>query len=130
MAACGLAENRSGAGPINGPSQWIWGRSAAYRRRASVRHTVVGYCVHHVLATGWAVLHERAFGRGKPRQSIERRLAAGATTAAVACFVDYQLTPIRLRPGFETQLSRKSLALVYAAFALGLAASRRTRGTK
>jgi hypothetical protein len=49
-------------------------------------------------------------------------LAASAKAAAVACFVDYKMTPPRLRPGFEQRVSRGSLALVYAAFGLGLAA--------
>jgi hypothetical protein len=35
--------------------------------------------------------------------------------------VDYKLTPRRLQPGFEAQLSKKSLVYVYAAFAIGLA---------
>jgi hypothetical protein len=48
-------------------------------------------------------------------------VAAAAATAATASFVDYQLTPKRLEPGFDKQLSRRSLAMVYAAFAAGLA---------
>ena len=48
-------------------------------------------------------------------------------TGPLANIVDFQLTPKRFRPGFETQLSRKSLLAVYAAFAIGLAiASGRT----
>ena len=48
--------------------------------------------------------------------------AAGAVTAAaVACFVDYRLTPRRLTPGFEHRLSSKALLAVYACFAVGLA---------
>jgi hypothetical protein len=39
----------------------------------------------------------------------------------VACFVDYQLTPDRLKPGYERHLSRPSLAVVYGAFGVGLA---------
>ncbi len=54
------------------------------------------------------------------------RRAARATgrrgTAAVANVVDYKLTPKRLQPGYERQVSRKSLAWAYAAFAAGLAA--------
>ena len=49
-------------------------------------------------------------------------LAASTAASAVACFTDYQLTPKRLRPGYEERLSRPSLALVYGAFGLGLAA--------
>jgi hypothetical protein len=40
---------------------------------------------------------------------------------AIASFVDYQLTPPRLRPGFETHLSRGELVGVFAAFGVGLA---------
>jgi hypothetical protein len=45
-----------------------------------------------------------------------------AAASAVACFTDYQLTPPRLRPGFEERLSRTSLLMVYLAFGAGLAA--------
>ena len=121
LAICGRLEGGTAAGPNNGPSQWIWGRSAAYRRNLSMRYTLVGYCVHHATATGWALLHEAIFGRDKARQSTQQRLARGAATAAAACLVDFTLTPLRLRPGFEAQLSRPSLLMVYAAFGLGLA---------
>ena len=120
LAICGKVERNTAAGPMNGPSQWIWGRRAAYRRDASVRHTVVGYAVHHVSATFWAVLHETAFG-GRERLGAGANLRNAAITAGVACFTDYMLTPLRLRPGYEVQLSRKSLAIVYTAFAVGLA---------
>jgi hypothetical protein len=45
-----------------------------------------------------------------------------AATSVLACFVDYRLTPDRLTPGFEKRLSRRSLFVVYALFAAGLAA--------
>jgi hypothetical protein len=121
LALCGQLENRRPAGPVNGPSQWIFGRWAARVREPSWRHTLTGFLVHHVMATGWAFLHERAFGERKAQQSFPRRLGTAAVTAAAANFVDFQLTPKRLRPGFETQLSRRSLFAVYAAFAIGLA---------
>lgn len=121
LALCGQIENRSPAGPINGPSQWIYGRWAARVRKPSLRHTLTGFLVHHVSATGWALIHERVLGRNKAQQSFPPRLGRAAVTATVANFVDFQLTPKRLRPGFETQLSRKSLFVVYAAFAIGLA---------
>jgi hypothetical protein len=121
LALCGQVENRRAAGPINGPSQWIHGRAAARVRRASVRHTLTGFLVHHVTATGWAAAHERFLGAHKAEQTFPQRLARAALTATVANVVDFQLTPKRLRPGFEMQLSRKSLFAVYAAFAIGLA---------
>ena len=123
LAIAGKIENGAPAGPLNGPSQWIFGRKAAYQRRASLRHTVTGFLIHHASAMGWALLHERLFGRGKHAQSTASRVGRAAITAAVANVVDYQLTPKRLQPGFEAQLSKKSLFVVYAAVALGLAVS-------
>jgi hypothetical protein len=128
LALCGRAENGRAAGPINGPSQWVFGRRAAYVRGASLRHTLVGFLVHHTMSTGWALLHERLFGRGKHNHSLAKRVARGAVTAAVANLVDFQVAPTRLRPGFEVQLSRKALFLVYAAFAVGLAATLHSAG--
>ena len=121
LALCGQIENRRAAGPINGPSQWVYGRWAARVRQPSLRHTLTGFLVHHAMATGWAFLHERAFGEHKAQQPFSKRLGRAAITATAANIVDFQLTPKRLRPGFETQLSRKSLFAVYATFAIGLA---------
>ena len=121
LTLCGQIENRRPAGPINGPSQWVYGRRAARVRQPSLRHTLTGFLVHHAMATGWAFLHERAFGEHKAQQPFSKRLARAAVTASAANIVDFQLTPKRLRPGFETQLSRKSLFAVYATFAIGLA---------
>src|SRR5688572_23653576 len=128
LAACGQIENRKAAGPINGPSQWVYGRWAARMRNPSWRHTLVGFAIHHLMSTGWALLHERVFGANKSAQSRGARLRRAAATAVTANFVDYQLTPKRLQPGFETQLSRKSLFLVYAAFAIGLTVVARRSG--
>jgi hypothetical protein len=133
LALCGKLEGTTAAGPLNGPSQWIWGEQAAYRQRATLRHTAVGYAIHHATSIFWATLHEKILSSENARESAAQRLAKGATTAAVACFVDYQLTPQRLQPGFEKQLSRHSLFFVYAAFAVGLAVTsqiRRSRPTR
>jgi hypothetical protein len=100
---------------------WLFGRRAAYRRDPSVRHTLTGLAIHHATATGWALLHERIWGQQKAEQTPAQRLARAAVTAAVANFVDYKLTPKRLQPGFEAQLSKTSLVVAYAAFAAGLA---------
>jgi hypothetical protein len=120
MALAGKMERGAPAGPLNGPSQWIYGRSAAYQRSASLRHTLTGFLIHQATATGWALLHEKVFGRNKAEQPFPRRLRNAAITATVANVVDYRLTPKRLQPGFEAQLSRKSLLAIYAAFAVGL----------
>ena len=122
LTLCGWLQNRRPAAPNNGPSQWIWGEHAAYETRATVRETVVGYGVHHASSIFWAVLHERTFGASTVPSTPSVSIAKGLTTAAVALWVDYRLTPARFRPGFDKHLSNSSIALVYAAFGLGLAA--------
>ena len=124
LAACGKVERNAAAGPLNGPSQWIWGEAAALRRGASWRHTAVGYSIHHVTSVGWATLHEKHVAGLVAGRSLGVRFLASAATAAVACFVDYKVARGRLQPGFDKQLSRRALFLVYAAFALGLALPR------
>jgi hypothetical protein len=121
LAVCGELEKNAAAGPLNGPSQWVYGRLAAHRRRPSFAHTVVGYAIHHVVSLGWATLHEKHVAGLYGSRSVAAHFGAAAITAALACSVDYRLAQGRARPGFEKQLSRKSLFAVYAAFALGLA---------
>ena len=117
----GRAESGSAWAPVNAVSHWYWGDDALKRDRVTLKYTVPGYLIHHASSVFWAVLFERVFGQQARRSSSPGILAASAATAAVACFVDYQLTPKRLTPGFEHRLSKKALFAVYAAFAAGLA---------
>lgn len=121
LAACGKIENDSAAGPLHGPSQWVWGRRAAYRRRPAWRYTAVGYVIHHIASIGWATVHEKHIARLAHGRSPAARILAASATAAIACAVDYKVVHGRAQPGFEKQLSRTSLFFVYAAFAVGLA---------
>ncbi|MDQ1920403.1 hypothetical protein [Massilia pseudoviolaceinigra] len=122
LAALGKATDGSSFGPTNAISHWIWGEKAARRDGPSLRYTLTGYLIHHASATFWAVLFERLMGRQLDRKDPVATLQAAAAASAVACFVDYQMTPERLKPGYEKRLSQPSLALVYGAFGLGLAA--------
>jgi hypothetical protein len=121
LSLCGKLESNAPAGPLNGPSQWVWGERAATRRRISLRETAVGYSIHHGVSVGWATLHEKHVASRVAARGLPARILAGAITAGLACFMDYAVARGRLRPGFEKQLSRKSLFVVYSAFALGLA---------
>jgi RsiW-degrading membrane proteinase PrsW (M82 family) len=76
---------------------------------------------HHIASIFWAIFYERWFGRAKDRGDVVTALAGGTAVSAVACFVDYRLTPRRLQPGYEMRLSRPSLAVVYLSFGIGLA---------
>ena len=115
LAWRGHREAGDAAGPLNGPSQWLWGRHAPSVRGFSARHTLVGFAIHVGAAGFWAVLFERL----RPRMGV---VPAAVTTSAIANVVDYQLTPPRLQPGYERRLSRTSLAWAYGAVALGFAA--------
>ncbi|NHZ92270.1 hypothetical protein F2P45_25170 [Massilia sp. CCM 8733] len=121
LTALGKATDGSSFGPTNAISHWVWGDRAARRNGPSWRYTATGYLIHHASATFWAVLFERLMARQLDKQDPAVTLPAAAAVSALACFVDYRITPDRLKPGFEQRLSRPSLALVYGAFGLGLA---------
>lgn len=122
LAAMGKRETGSAFAPTNAISHWLW-KGKAFRRDApSLRYTLTGYLIHHASATFWAVLFEKLLGRRLDKGDKALTLAASTAASAVACFTDYQLTPKRLHPGYEERLSKQSLALVYGAFAFGLAA--------
>jgi hypothetical protein len=111
------------AAPVNGPSQWIWGRYAPFENHFSLRYTVAGYVIHHAASVFWAILHERL--RQHLSQEIQGKnksiLATSAAITTAAYVVDFNLTPRRLTPGFEKRLSKRGLFIVYGTFALGLA---------
>ena len=121
LALLGRGEAGSAYAPTNAVSHWIWGDEAAQHDGFSLKYTITGYAIHHLSATFWSVLFERLAGEKLDRKDLRVTLAASAATSAIACFADYKLTPKRLQPGYEKRLSKKSLAGVYAAFAVGLA---------
>ncbi len=122
LALAGRRENRSAAAPVNAVSHWYWGNSALRRQGTVTRHTLVGYLIHHGASLFWAGLHARAVRQIAALRTPTGMVVGCVSTAAIACFVDFRLTPSRLTPGFEHRLSRPALAGVYAAFAVGLAA--------
>lgn len=122
LVALGRREAGAGAAPVNAVSHWYWGDEALRRNRTDVMHTAVGYATHHGASTFWAALQAWATLRWPQlRRSPRARVATSAATSAIACFVDFQLTPHRLTPGYEHRLSKPALGVVYAAFAVGLA---------
>jgi hypothetical protein len=129
LSICSRIDEGSYAGGLNGPSQWLWGEAEAYTREPSVRHTVVGYAIHHLTSVFWATLYERTFGESGGK-TASRRCAEAALSSVGAYVVDYYLTPRRLRPGFEKHVRTPSMFVVYGAFALGLAAASIIRDRK
>ena len=110
------------AAPVNAVSHWFFGDRSLRQDEPSLRYTATGYLTHHAAAIFWGVLHAKLWGtRAIAKKPLPA--AAGAVAAAgVACFVDYQLTPKRLTPGFEHRLAKPDMTAVYACFALGLMA--------
>jgi hypothetical protein len=108
--------------PTNATSHWLWRDEAFGVHVPTWRHTAIGYAIHHGTATFWAVLYAWLHGNRPAARTLPAALTGAAVASAVACTVDYTLTPKRLTPGFEHHLSKTSMALVYAGFALGLAA--------
>ncbi|HEY8102240.1 MAG TPA: hypothetical protein VIF82_15970 [Burkholderiaceae bacterium] len=125
LAARGKHESGTPFGPVNAISHWIWGDEAAQHNAPSSRYSLLGYMIHHSASTLWATIYEKWFGKHADIQAENREigkiLAGGIAVSALACFVDYKMTPHRLQPGYEMRLSSKSLLIVYAAFGLGLA---------
>ncbi|MDB5932288.1 MAG: hypothetical protein JWR60_3995 [Polaromonas sp.] len=122
LAIAGRRQSGSAAAPINAVSHWYWGDEALHRQGTDLTHTGAGYLTHHGAATFWATVYA-ALASGRPAlRTTPGVLMGAAATSAVACFVDFRLTPHRFTPGYEHRLSNTALAAVYAAFAVGLAA--------
>jgi hypothetical protein len=120
LAARGQRETGSPFAPTNAISHWLWGDRAARHDEANKRHTLLGYVIHHGASTLWAMLYEKWCGNLVRKKGMASAAIGAATVSGLACFVDYQLTPRRLRPGYEMHLSRSSLFWVYAAVGTGL----------
>ena len=135
-SVAGKCEVDSYAAPLNATSHIIWGEEAAEEDQPSLKYTLTGFLLNHGSGIFWASFYERLFGRQSDGLNGGRRSAAaskdpmplvkpvlgGAAVAAAAYIIDYHLIPKRFTPGFEKRLSGKSLAAIFAALAVGLAA--------
>jgi len=122
LALAGRRQAGSAAAPVNAVSHWYWGDEALQRQETDAAHTAVGYVTHHGASVFWASLYAAAV-HGRPALQTAPATAVGAlATSALACFVDYKLTPKRLTPGFEHRLDTGAMVGVYAAMAVGVAA--------
>jgi hypothetical protein len=125
------------AAPLNAPGHWLFGSESLRSNRPSWRHTLSGFLIHHGSSLFWSLLYSRVL-HWQCRQhdeggSAQAGMAGPAWSALgvtlLAAWVDFRVVPERLTPGFEHRLSRKSLVLVYGAFALGLALGGGMRST-
>lgn len=116
----GRRDDRSAAAPLNAISHWFWPRTALRRDGVSLRHTGTGVLVHFASSLLWGAVYA-ALRRGRRQPTALNAALDAAAVTAMAATVDLKLVPERLTPGFEHRLSPRSLVLVYATFALGLA---------
>ncbi len=90
--------------------------------RVDARHTEVGYATHHAATVFWALLFE-AWREASPGAFKARMVTAALAVSAIAAAVDYGATPRRFTRGRELVLSKRAIAVAYAAMALGMAAA-------
>lgn len=106
----------SASAGTNATSHWVWGDRAARVKRTDLKHTGLGYLIHHASSFFWAVFHEA----WRERRPGTAPVVSAATVATVAYVVDYHVVPRRLTPGFERHLSGRAMFATYAAFGAGL----------
>ena len=121
LALVARAEGSGALQPVNATSHWLNGERAASYQGVDGRHTAVGYATHHAATVFWAAIFETWLG-SRPRRTRPRLLAEAMMMSAIAAAVDYGPTPKRFTPGWEFVLSKRGMAVVYAAMGLGLAA--------
>lgn len=130
-AAVSAVGEREGAGPmapINATSHVLWGDEAGSVAQVDLKHTVPGLLINAGAGVFWSLVHELMLTQIRPR-SRTTAAASGAAVAALAYVVDYHLIPRRLSPGWELAVSRRGVALGFAALGvcLGAAAMLRVR---
>lgn len=118
----GRTDSGSAAAPINAATRVFRGDRAAAVARATLRHTVPGVLINMAAATFWAAVMQKLFGAAIDRRAAPAALLGAAATAGMAYVTDYKLVPERVTPGYEKRVSRRSLLVIFGAFAAGLAA--------
>lgn len=121
LAQRGRVDGHTAVTPLNAPSHWLFGERALVQNEPSWRYTGTGTLIHEASAVMWAALFERLVSRRSGPASLSTIAASAAVVTGVAAVVDLKLVPDRLTPGFEHHLSGRSLVLVYASVAAGLA---------
>ena len=121
LAVAAEAEGRAPLRPINATSHWLNGDFAGLYGGADLRRTAVGLATNHAACLFWA-LPFMAWQRRRPAATPAALLRDALGMAVLAAAVDYGATPRRFTPGWELVLSKRGMALAYAALAVGLAA--------
>jgi hypothetical protein len=121
LAVVSENEGESPARPMNATSHWWRGDRAASVRRVDAAHTGLGYATHLAATLFWAAIFRQWTARRPPAAPLPM-LRDAMAMSAIAATVDYTITPHRFTPGWELALSKRSMAMAYAAMGVGLAA--------
>ena len=116
----GARDSGSAIAPINATSHIAWGEGATQVEKVDGKHTVPGLLLHVGACILWATVYERYFGRAAERGSVGKALVGGGAIATAAYVTDYHVVPQRLTPGWESRVSGRSLATIYAVLAFAL----------
>ena len=119
LALVARAEGKAAAQPLNATGHWLHGDRVARFRGLDAVHTGTGFATHLAATIFWAGFFEAWEGPSRR----PGRLGRAAAVAALAAAVDYTITPHRFTPGWELVLSKRGMALAYAAMALGFVAT-------
>jgi len=117
----GHQRDRSPWAPLNAVSHITFGDEAARHTELSVRYTGTGAALNTAAMMAWAAIYTGAM-RSMPRSTWPTAVCMGAAVSAAAYVTDYYVVPRRLTPGFEKRLDGRSLFVIYATLAAGLAA--------
>ena len=120
LALVARAEGKGALQPLNSTSHWLNGGQAASFKGADIAHTLTGAATHFAACVFWAALFEWRTGERGPLAPLPV-LGDAVAVSAFAALVDYTVTPKRFTPGWEFVLSKRSMAVAYAAMAAGLA---------
>ena len=121
LALLARAEGRRPLQPTNSTSHWLHGDAAGFTEHADAAHTGLGYLTHHLSAIFWALPFQIWLAARRGPRPTSHLVRDAAIMSAIAAIVDYGVVPRRLTPGWETVLSKRSIAAAYVALAAGLA---------
>lgn len=121
LAWRGRLDSGSALAPINASTHVVWGDQAAQVAGCTLRHTLPGLAINTSACLWWALVLQKLFGTKVDEGGLPHAIMAGVATAGLSYLVDYRLLPRRLSPGWELNLTPRSLALALTAMGAGLA---------
>ena len=104
---------------LNCTAHWFKGDMAAKVRTPDLNHTAVGFMTNVAATVFWAALYEGALDTG--RRAEWNFPIVSVALGPIAAAADYRATPKRFTPGWELIFTKRDMALIYGALAIGMA---------